>query len=128
MTPEGFDRPVPLPEPKTLAGWRRLKVPVNPAGSSTEVRGIKTASVRAAELQAQVKVVTPTASATQRTATNYATTLRQALDTVQQRHQPQAPAEGEAMEQDDSLSLVAPPEQEELEAEAEGEVVHPPRG
>ncbi len=71
VTPECCDRPVPPQEPKTLAGRRQPQDPVNPAGSSTEVRCIKTA-----ELQAQVKVVTPTASVTQRMATNYATALR----------------------------------------------------
>ncbi len=126
VTPEGCNRPVPPQEPKTLAGQRRPQDPVNTAGSSTEVRCIKTASARAAELQAQVKVVTPAASGMQRTATNYATALRQALDTVQQHHQPQATTEGEAMEQDDLLPPVAPPEQAEREAEAEGELVHPP--
>ncbi len=113
MTPEGCNWPVPLQEPKTLEGGRRPQDPVNTAGSSTEVRCIKTASVRAAELQAKVNVVTPATSGTPRTATNYTTALRQVLNTVQQRHQSQAPAEGEATEQDDSLPPVAPLEQGE---------------
>ncbi len=47
----------------------------------------------------------------QRTATNYATALRQALDTVQQLRQTQAPAAGEAMQQDELLPPVTPTEQ-----------------
>ena len=85
-------------------------------------------TVRAAELQAKAKVATPTASASQQTATDYAAALRQALDTVQQHHQPQASSEGEAMEQDELPPPVAPPEQEEREAETEDKVVRPPRG
>ncbi len=113
VTPEDCNRPAPPQEPYTLGGRHQPQDPVNTAGFSTEGRCFKMASVRAAELQARAKVTTPAATATQPMATDYATALRQALDTVQQRHQPQAPTEGEAMEQDDSL----PPE-----AEAEAEV------
>ena len=126
VTPEGCAQPVPPQQPGTLAGRRWPRDPVNPAGSSTEVRCVKTASVWAAELQAQAKVATPTTSAPLWTATNYATALRRVLDTVQQRCQTQAPTAGEAMEQDELLPPVAPPEQEEREAEAEDEVVRPP--
>ena len=126
MTPKGCDRSVPPQESRILVGRWQPCDPVNPAGSSTKVRCVKTASVRAAELQAQVKVATPAASASLWMATNYATALRQALDTVQPRRQTQAPAAGEAMEQDELLPSVAPPEQEEREAEAKDEAVRPP--
>ncbi len=58
-----------------------------------------------------------------------AAALQEALETVQRRQQQStASSEGEAMEQDDSQPLVAPPEKEEWEAEIEGEIECPPRG
>ncbi len=122
VTPEGCDQPAPPREPKTSAVRHQPQDPDSAAGPSTRTRCIKTASVRAAELQAKVKVAAPTTSATRQAATNYATAMGRALDTVQQHHYPQASSEGEAMEQDE---LPPPsPEQEEQEAE----VVCPPQG
>ncbi len=128
VTPEGCDRPTPPQGPETFAGRHQPRDPVTTAGSSTEVRCTKTALVRAAELQVKAKVVAPAVSGPLRTKANYATTLREALNTVQQRHQTQAPATGQAMEQDDALSSAAPSDQEEQEAGVEGEVIRPPQG
>ena len=128
VTPEGCDRPAPLPRPKVLTGQRRPQDPVTTTGPSTESRCTKTASVRATELQAKAKVATPVVSQPPRTQVNYATALREALNTVQQRHQTQAPTTGEAMEQDETFSSAAPADREEQEAEGEGEVVCPLRG
>ncbi len=128
VTPEGCDRPTPPPRPKVLAGQRRPQGPVTTTGPGIESRCTKTASARAAELQARAQVAPPVVSQPPRTQVNYATALREALNTVQQRHQAEASTSGEGMEQDVSQPAAAPPEKEEWEAEIEGEIECPLRG
>ncbi len=85
VTPEGYDRPAPPPRPRVSVGHSRPQGPVATTGSSTEIRCTKTASVRATELQAQAKAAAPVTSKSPRTQVNYATALREALHTMQQR-------------------------------------------
>ncbi len=95
----------------------------------TEAWCIKKAFVRATELPAKARVATSATSAPRQTPEDHADALGRELHMVQQKqsHQ-QGSSEGEAMEQDDLSQQTAPPEQEESVAEAEGEIVRPPRG